>query len=174
MDTTNLDLGVESAYKIPKALKYFNKMENTTASFNMRIFNNTNVYMKVFALAAPDSLRHRLMRMQTQDVWSLINDSTRARQLGYVSFLGSKGVGIPARGTVSDEGVVLDQWKINQMFGSDTTAWRWEARFLPYSTPHPDSLRDTDYVKINSWVHLDGINCLDSIFLSKDSSATVK
>jgi hypothetical protein len=171
-DTTNLDLGVDTAFAIPKGLKYFNKMLDTKAGFVLDVTNHTNIYMTLYGLAAPDSLRRSLYNMSTGRVWELLRDPAQAKDLGYVSFLGSQGVRIPARGRRVIDSVILDQWKINQLFSSDTTAWRWQARFLPYNpAPRPDALIDTDYVEIHSWMHLEGINNMDSLLIwNKDTT----
>ncbi len=171
-DTTNLDLGVDTTWAVPSQLAYFNRMENSSASFNMKVLNHTNVYMRLYALAGPDSLIHNLRAMRTDSVWMMITDTALGHQRGYVSFLGPQGIGIPARGIRANEKFSLNQWQINQILGSDTCAWRWEARFLPFRpVAHADSLRDTDFVYIQSWVHMEGINNMDSLVMwPKDST----
>lgn len=165
--TANLDLGVDTGWTVPGALDYFNRMSNTSASFNMNILNNTNVYMRLYALAAPSPRIHDLKVMRTDSVWLMIRDTARSHQAGYVSFLGPQGVGIPARGTRAREKFTLSQWQINRILSADTVAWRWEAQFL---TMNSDALHDTDFVYIQSWVHLEGINNMDSLLVWPDSS----
>jgi hypothetical protein len=95
-------------------------------------------------------------------VWAYIGDSGKAHSAGYINLLGSKGVQIPARNGTAVDTVVLNDWQIDSILESDSAGWRWEARF---QATGPDALRDTDFVRINSWMHLVGNNNMDSLLI---------
>ena len=163
-DTANLDMGT-GKFAVPQALRYFNKMDNRKFQFVMNAFNNTNVYMDIFALIAPQSKINALDTLSVNETWSLISDTTLAGARGYVSFLGPRGIRIPARGRIDSSSVDLNDSQIKTILGSDTCGWRWQARFLPFSPVHSDALHDTDYIKINSWMHMEGDNNMDSLLV---------
>jgi hypothetical protein len=164
-DTANLDMGT-GKFPVPEALRYFNKMERRVLSFNMNAFNNTNVFMNVYALVAPYDLIHALDTMSVNESWQLIADTSLAKQRGFVSFLGTEGVKIPPRGGTRASDIVLHEDQIATILGSDTCGWRWQARFLPKPA---DALHDTDYIDIRSWMHLEGDNNMDSLLIWKNN-----
>ncbi|MBN1129925.1 MAG: hypothetical protein JXA71_13110, partial [Chitinispirillaceae bacterium] len=143
----------------------FNKMDRKLFSYNIGAYNNTNVYMDIFALAAPYHLIDTLDSMSVNETWRLIQDTSLARSRGYVSLLGTKGITIPPRRSVNADTIVLNDWQISQILRSDTCGWRWQARFLPKPS---DALHDTDYIKITSWMHLEGDNNMDSLLIWKN------
>jgi hypothetical protein len=163
IDTANLDLGT-GRFPVPGALRFFNKMERRKFSYNLSAYNNTNVYMKIYALFSPYGLIDSLYSMSVNETWRLIQDTALARSQGYVSFLGPKGITIPPRREVNLDTVALNDWQIGQILGSDTCGWRWQARFLPKAS---DALHDTDYIKVNSWMHIEGDNNMDSLLIWK-------
>jgi hypothetical protein len=160
-DTASLDLGT-GKFPVPEALRFFNKMERRLFSYNMNAYNNTNVYMDIFALVAPYSLIDSLDSMSVNETWVLIQDTVQARAQGYVSFLRTQKIKIPPRDSTEASNIILNDWQIGQILGSDTCGWRWQARFLPKAT---DALHDTDYIKINSWMHMEGDNNFDSLLI---------
>ncbi|MGA2506806.1 MAG: hypothetical protein ABSF80_04945 [Chitinispirillaceae bacterium] len=162
--TTNLDLGVGS-FKVSKSLKSFNRLENSLASLNMHVFNFSNVYMNLFGLAAPAPRMRALDNMSLDSVLLLIGDTAKAHQLGYIDLLGQRGIRIPARGQKDSSNIVLKQWETDTMLKYDSCGWRWEASFLPMTSA--DTLRDTDYVFIQSYVHMEGVNNMDSLLTQK-------
>jgi hypothetical protein len=162
-DTANLDIGT-GKFGVPKALRYFNKMDRKQFSYNLKTYNNTNVYMDIFALLAPHNLIDTLDSMSVNETWRLIQDTALARSKGFVSFFGTRGIKIPPRDSTLASNIVLNDWQIDQICGSDTCGWRWQTRFLPKSA---DALHDTDYLKINSWMHLEGDNNMDSLLIWK-------
>jgi hypothetical protein len=166
LDTANLDMGT-GKFPVPEALRFFNKMERRLFSFNMNAYNNTNVYMDIFALVAPQSLIDTLDSMSVNETWRLIQDTALAHSKGFVSFLGTRGLKIPPRRSAEVSNVVLNDWQIGQILGSDTCGWRWQARFLPKNA---DALHDTDYIKVNSWMHLEGDNNMDSLLIWKNDN----
>jgi hypothetical protein len=162
-----LDLGY-GTFPVPDALKSFNHLENPLASISMKVFNHTNLYMNLVGLVAPEPLMNALRNMPSDTVRKLISvDTARARQLGYISLLGAKGIMIPGRNDTASSSVVLQKWQIDTMTktGNDSCGWRWEATFLPMAA---DTLADTDYVFIQSWLHLEGVNNMDSLLIWND------
>ena len=165
LDTTKLDLGY-GTFPVPGAMESFNRLENPVASVNMNIFNHTNLYMYLYGLVAPQPLMDSLRNMPSDTVRKLIGDTMQAHQRGYISLLGSRGVRIPARGRRDSSNIELRKWQIDTMTRYDTCSWRWEASFIPILSggiPVADTLRDTDYVFIQSWLHMEGINNMDSL-----------
>jgi hypothetical protein len=160
-DTAKLDLGY-GTFQTPEALKEFNRLENPLASIDMRVFNNTNLYMYVHGLVAPAPLMSTLRNMPTDTVRKLIGDTARAHQRGYISLLGPRGIRIPRRGfnNLDSSRVELQKWHMDTMLKYDSCGWRWEASFIPMAA---DTLNDTDFVFIQSWVHVQGINNMDSL-----------
>jgi hypothetical protein len=162
-DTAKLDLGY-GTFPVPGDLKSFNRLENPLVSINMNVFNNTNLYMYLHGLVAPQPRMQALRSMPRDTVRKLISDTASAHQRGYISLLGPRGVRIPARGTKDSSNIILQKWEIDTMAKYDTCGWRWEASFIPMAA---DTLRDTDYVFVQSWLHLEGINDMDSLLLWK-------
>jgi hypothetical protein len=163
VDTAKLDLGV-GTFKVSKDLKYFDRMEDVKASLTMRMLNRTNLYMRLYTLVAPGPRIRLLKNMSFDSVLTLARDSGLAHQHGYMCLLGQKGISIPARGARDTSFIELKPWQIDSMFKYDSCAWRWEANFLPMPA---DTLRDTDLVYIQSWVHMEGINNMDSLLTWK-------
>ena len=163
LDTAKLDLGIGS-FKVSKSFKSFNRLENTLASLNMKIFNFSNVNIYLFGLAAPAPRMRALDNMRLDSVLLLIGDTAKAHQLGYIDLLGTRGIRIPARGQKDSSNIALQQWETDSMLKYDSCGWRWEASFLPMGA---DTLRDTDYVFIQSFVHMEGVNNMDSLLTQK-------
>jgi hypothetical protein len=162
-DTAKLDLGY-GTFNLNGSMKYFNRMENSMASVNMKVFNNTNLYMNLYGLVGSRRLMDTLRKMPSDTVRKLVKNATLAQQRGYIDLLGSLGIRIPPRRDTASSRVVLQKWQIDTMLNSDSCGWRWEAEFLPMNA---DTLRDTDYVFIQSWVHLEGVNNMDSLLIWK-------
>jgi hypothetical protein len=163
-DTTSIDLG-SGRFEVPQALRYFNKMDRKLASFNMDAYNNTNVYMDIYALVAPKNssrIIDSLDSLPTNRVWAMISDTALARQKGFVSFLGTRGVRIPPRNSTIGSKVELNDWQLRAILGADSCAWRWIAHFLPKGA---DALHDSDYIKIDSWLRFEGDNNMDSLLI---------
>ena len=160
-DTVKLELGY-GTFKVNDVMKYFNRMENSMASIDMNVFNHTNLYMNLYGLAGSPSNMDSLQNMPSDTVRQLIRDTASAHQRGYISLLGPRGIRIPARNGTASNRVVLSKWQINEMLKDTSCGWRWEAEFLPMAA---DTLADTDYVFIQSWIHLEGVNNMDSLLI---------
>jgi hypothetical protein len=128
----------------------------------MNTLNKSNVYLNLYALMASHAHMNALDSLPLDSVWAYIGDSGKAHQAGYIDLLGSNGVQIPARNGTAVDTVVLSEWQIDSILESDSAGWRWEARF---QTMGSDALSDTDFIRINSWMHLVGNNNMDSLLI---------
>jgi hypothetical protein len=166
-DTAKLDLGF-GTFQTPEALKEFNRLEDPLASVDMRVYNNSNLYLQLHGLVAPEPLMNTLRNMPTDTVRTLIGDTAQAHQRGYISLLGPRGIRIPRRGLayMDSSKVELQKWHVDTMLNYDSCGWRWEASFIPMTAA--DTLRDTDFVFIQSWMHVEGVNNMDSLLTLGD------
>jgi hypothetical protein len=156
-----LDLGY-GTFQTPDALKEFNRLENPLASVDLRVYNNSNLYMYLHGLVATAPHMNTLRNMPTDTVRKLIGDTAQAHQRGYISLLGPRGIRIPKRGfnNLDSSRVELRKWHLDTMAKYDSCGWRWEASF---QTMTADTLNDTDFVFIQSWMHVEGVNNMDSL-----------
>ncbi len=162
-EMVNLDLG-SSNFSVFDAMRYLRKLEQRQLDFESRIFNSSNLNMYLFALVAPYHLIDTLDTMSSDEAFSLIKNEGEAERRGLVNFLGSKGVRIPAK---SPDSVVVNlvHWNHQQLetvLNSDTCSWRW---FLQFQKSDRDALHDTDYIRINSMLRIEGINSTDSLII---------
>ncbi len=160
--STSLDLGT-GRFKVPKASRYITKMDGITATVHMNTLNSSNVYLNLYALMAPQAHMNALDSLPLDSVWTYIGDSAMAHRAGYVDLLGANGVPIPMRDSTAVDSIVLNTWQIDSILQSDSAGWRWEARFLPMNSS--DALKDVDFIKIRSWMHLVGNNNMDSLLI---------
>jgi hypothetical protein len=175
VDTTILDLGGSKVDLSSSSgvLNPFAKMSDKNASLNMQVINFTNVYLKLYGLAAIDSARADSLvdtanasYIKTNRFTSLINNPTQ----GYVNLMGN-GLLIPPRdsNTSFQSAIALAENELSQILGAKTIGLRWQVRFIPKSSGGviintPDALMNTDWMKMNSWFHIDGVNSVDSLF----------
>jgi hypothetical protein len=174
LDTTIMDLGGSRVDMSggSGALDPFAKMTDKHASLNMQVTNFTNVYLRLFALVATDSAKVDPLvdtadpgYIKTNQFTQLINHPTA----GYVNLLGN-GILIPPRDsntTIRNEITINDQ-DLSQLLNAKAIGWRWQVRFVPRSAngvvvTTPDALYNTDWIKLNSWIHIDGVNSIDSL-----------
>lgn len=169
---TKVDLGGTNGVMGP-----FARMSDRSASLNIHVTNYTNVYLRLYALLATDSTKVDLLApsdmadtaggryITTNQFTQLINHPTA----GYVNILGS-GLLIPPRDsnvTVANV-IALTEQDLTQILNAKKIGMRWEVRFIPHAAsataPVPDALSNTDWMKLNSWIHIDGVNSIDSLF----------
>ncbi len=174
-DTTVMDLGgarvdMSGASGV---LDPLNKMTDRHASVNLKVINFTNVDLKLFALAATDtSMIAPLVDtgnanyISTNALTQYINNPPH----GFINLLGN-GVWIPPRDSLTAvrDTVVLNDAQLGALAGTKKMGLRWEVRFIPRNTngvidTTADALYNTDWIKLNSWVHFDGVNSVDSLF----------
>jgi hypothetical protein len=167
---TQVDLGGANGVMGP-----FVKMSDRTANINIIVTNFTNVYLKLYALLATDSTKVELLApkdtadtlggryITTNQLTNLINHPLP----GYVDLLGN-GLLIPPRdSTKTKENVIaLTEQDLSQILNAKKIGLRWEVRFIPQPAGGivPDALSNTDWMKLNSWIHIDGVNSIDSLF----------
>jgi hypothetical protein len=174
LDTTIMDLG-GSRVDLSDAsgvLDPFGNMTDTHGSLNMQTINFTNVYLRLYALVVTDTAKIGSLvdttnpgYIKTNQFTQLINNPTD----GYISLL-KNGVLIPPRDSTAKipDTVNISDPDLRQILKAKTLGWRWEARLIPRSTAGvvdttPDALYNTDWMKINSWIHIDGVNSVNSL-----------
>jgi hypothetical protein len=175
LDTTVMDLG-GTRVDLNGANGFFNffdSLKDKHASINLRVTNFTNVFLRLYALAATDTAKIATLvdtgnasYVNTNQFTNLINNPPA----GYVNLLGD-GVLIPPRDSTHAvrDTVVLTDNDLSQLLGAKKIGWRWEVRFLPkinagVTDSVPDALLNTDWIKLNSWLHVDGVNSVDALF----------
>jgi len=159
--TVNMDLGI-GKFTVPGALRYFRKMTDRRAEYHLNVKNYTNVNMYLFALVAPQGKIEELETLDANVTARYIANKELGEDLGYVNLLGPDGVLIPPRNSSSIDTVQLNEEQLSKILESDTCAWRWQLRFLRQNR---DSLLDTDSIRINSWIYIDGTNSMDSLLI---------
>jgi hypothetical protein len=162
LDTVTMNLG-SGRFEVPEALDYVGRLEDRLASFNMYVSNNSNLNLYIFALVAPETLIDSLDSMETSRFYSLLFDEGKAEEEGYVNMLGTKGIYIPPRNADSVfNSITLNDKQLETILSSDSCGWRWAVRFVKQDR---DAMTDTDFIKINSWLHVEGINNADSLLI---------
>jgi hypothetical protein len=172
-DTLRMDL-TNGDFEIWDWLKYIRRMHDREVAFFTDIENHTNVYMKLYALLAPNISKDSLDILDSTGVLSqeyvtqLLSEPGKALDNGYINLLGTDGLLIPPRGETVYDSVVLNEEQIKTFFTADSLCgMRWQLRFIPYDPPHPDALRDTDSIVVHSWLRIDGVQVLDSLLESE-------
>jgi hypothetical protein len=174
VDTTILDLGGAKSDLggASGVLDPLGKMTDTHGSLNMETVNFTNVYLKLYALAATDSAKISELvdtanpnYVKTNQFTHLLNNPSG----GYINLL-DNGILIPPRdsNTKVPDTVDIADADLRQILRAKTLGLRWQVRFIPHApsavAPVPDALYNTDWIKLNSWIHIDGVNSADSLF----------
>jgi hypothetical protein len=164
---TTMDLGADTFSIDQKSVELFRRMENRTASFDFEVLNQTNVYIRLYALFAPDSLRASRLMNDTLFPTDSLNNMTLtpglAESHGYVNLLGTNGVYIPVRNRDTTNSIVLDNDQLTTILTTAKGGMRWMLQFLPSPGGANDSLTNTDYINIKSSFHFEGVNNMDSI-----------
>jgi hypothetical protein len=182
VDTTIMDLGGAKIDLSPGSgvVDPIGAMTDKHGSLNAQVTNSTNLYLRLYALAATaDSLQADSLTDTTyvgkntryvnpNELTDLINHPTP----GFVDLLGATGLLVPPRDSnkVVLNAIALTDTNLSQLLRAKTIGLRWQVRFIPQSangvvdTTTADALYNTDWIKVNSWIHVDGINCVDSLF----------
>lgn len=175
LDTASMDLGGDTLdlKKVGFVTDPMKKMTDRHATFTVDVNNFTNIYLKLYALVATDTSKvgplvdsaNKAAYISTNKLTELINNPTQ----GFVSLLG-KGLLIPPRDSTRTvrNTIALSENDLNQILGAKVSGWRWQVRFLPKFSngvvdSTPDALLNTDWIKLNSWIHVDGVNSIDSL-----------
>ncbi len=169
--SATLDLGYVK-FGIDDMLKKLSKIEEKEAVFHLNAGNYTNVHLRLFALMAPDTFEaadgSMQMLVDTLDTisvhrtLSLISDPA-AHDSGYINLFGTEGVYVPPRDSAANSTVRLTEEEFSRIANADTCAIRWLVRFLEDDDPRT-AMHDSDYIQVDSWIHLEGINSVDSLF----------
>jgi hypothetical protein len=173
-DTASMDLGGSHVdLSVGGSTDAFKKMTDRHANLTAQVINFTNINLRLFAVVATDSAKAaRLVdttnpqHITTNELTELIDHPTPGS--GFVSLLG-KGILIPPRDSMTKvtNAVTLSEDDLTQILGAKNSGWRWQVRFLPQDQTGaivPDALSNTDWIKMNSWIHVDGVNSVDSLF----------
>lgn len=170
-DTAILPLGT-SEFKVAKWMDMIGKMEDREAGFNMYVTNFTNLHLRLMGMITPgipaDTLEawDSLGVLPFDTVAAILAKEGEAESRGYVNFLGTRGIYVPPRNATRTDSsfVTLNDSQMDAIFSDSINGILWQVRFLPYETVHADALADTDWVKINSWIHVEGTQNTDSVF----------
>jgi len=182
VDTTVMDLGgikVALGDSNNALLVMLRRLRDRHDAFNVKVTNFTNLDLKLYSLVATDPVNvHGLV--DTADKANYISTNTLSNYInsppsGFFNLLGNTGLLIPQRdsNTTVNNSVVVNDADLDKLLRADTIGLRWEVRFLPKKNANGvidtsatafDALLNTDWIKLNSWFHIDGINSLDSLF----------
>lgn len=156
-----MDLGT-GFFAIPEGLDVFKRMRSRVAAFDMTLTNHSNVNATLYALIDPKKGRRNLLdSLTTSKICSLLfSPAGTAEDSGYVNLFGSQGVLIPARDSVVDNSVEINERQLNSILETDTCYWRWVLKFYKKSS---DVLKDTDNVYIKSRIRIEGVNSMNNI-----------
>ena len=147
-----------------EALRFFHKLEERQAVYEMWLRNNSNLNLSLFALVAPDTLMDTLDSLGMNEVYAFLKNPASAAQNGYVNLFGDTGISVPKRDTTTEQynAVVLNDQQLETLFSADSLNFRWWVLFNPQER---DALIDTDFVYMRSRFGLQGINNTDSLLI---------
>ncbi|MBN1306741.1 MAG: hypothetical protein JXA18_02400 [Chitinispirillaceae bacterium] len=159
----NMDLG-SSRFKMDEAFRFFHKLEDRSATFEMWLRNNSNLNLSLYSLVAPDALMDTLDSLTMNEVYAFLKNPGSATQNGYVNLFGDTGISVPERDTTVEQYnvVVLNDQQLETLFGADSLNFRW---WIQFREQDRDALIDTDYVDMRSRFGLEGINNTDSLLI---------
>jgi len=162
-----IDLG-NGQIAIAEWARLANKMTEREASFNMNVYNNSNVYIRLYGLLLPGVTLDSLNKLDTLGIFTtgivtqMINDPNATVTKPYINLLGPEGILIPPRDSSAFNSVDLNEAELKALFADTVCGMRWQLRFMPMKN---DALIDTDYIEIHSWIHLRGTNNMDSLLI---------
>lgn len=158
-----MDLGT-SRFPVPEAMRYFGKLEDRRAIFEMWLRNSSSLNLSLLTLVAPDTLMDTLDSLTYDEVsWYLLNEDA-AETAGYVCMFGDTGVTLPPRdaGVEQHNVVLLDNDQMETLLTADSLNFRW---WIWFNEQERDALSDTDYVDMRSRLGIEGINNTDSLII---------
>jgi len=159
----NMDLG-SKRFEVLEAMRYFGKLEDRSARFQMWLRNNSNLNLSLLALVAPDALMDTLDSLSMNEVYLLLMDPELAAEKGYVNLFGDTGIIVPKRDTAVEQQntILLNDDQLERMFTADSLNFRWWVQFREQDR---DALRDEDFIYIKSRLGISGINNTDSLLI---------
>lgn len=158
----NLDLGGTNL-SVAESFRYIRKLDNRQIALNMDLFNNTNLNMTTFIICAPKNKRSVLKSLPSSTLFAIISSDSLIRKYGFINFTGAKGIVIPKRSTASSVSIQISSSELDSLLDSDSCYMRYVTSLSCQNGI--DGLTDTDFVKINSYVHAEGTNNSDSLFI---------
>jgi hypothetical protein len=177
-DTTIMDLGGTRVDLSGGSgvLDPFGKMEDKHASLNLQVTNSTNMYLRLYALVATadsaqiDSLVDTMNTgyIKTNKFTYLLNNTKPTDSAsGFVNLLVG-GLLIPPRDSTkaTPQTIPLTDQQLSRLLKAKTIGMRYQVRFIPQNPGGiaPDAMYNTDWIKLNSWIHIDGINSVNALF----------
>lgn len=161
--TVNMDLEGET-FPVYEAFRYIRKLDQKNVDLELKIKNSSSLDMSLYALIAPQHLMDSLDSMAANQAFHLMINEGEAEKYGFVNFLGTEGLAIPSKSKDSMyiDTIHWDQQQLETILSSDTCSWRW---FLQIKEQDRNALHDTDYIHIDSWLHIEGINNTDSLII---------
>jgi hypothetical protein len=164
VDTATMDLGTDTFTIDGKGVRLFQRMSDRLFDFKVQATNHSNVNIRLFALFAPDKMRKTLYvdSLTLNQVNKLVSDTSGnlVDAFGVVNLLGTKGLYIPHRDSVVQNSITLTDKQMEKILNTRQGSMRWMLRFVKSGR---DSMTNTDNIKLNSWIHLEGVNNMGSV-----------
>lgn len=160
-DPVTADLG-GMTFSTIDAARYIGKLTDRKIDAFLDIVNNTNVALTAYVICAPHKRTTPLLSMGSdQFIKTALSDSA-CRKYGFINLAGNNGITIPIRGKKAASSVNIAGSELDPVFLSDSCDVRCFVRLPKMSS---DVMHDTDYVKIQSYFHVEGTNCSDSLIV---------
>ncbi len=160
-DPVTVDLG-GSTLSMIDAARYIGKLTDRKIDVFMDIFNNTNIALTAYVVCAPHKGTTTLLSMGSdQFIKTALSDSA-CRKYGFINLSGNNGISIPVRGQKAASSVNVAGSELDSVLLADTCDVRCFIRLPKMSG---DVMHDTDYVKIQSYFHVEGTNSSDSLIV---------
>lgn len=155
------DLG-GSTFSMIGASRYIGKLTDRKIDAFMDIFNNTNIALTAYIVCAPHTGTTNLLSMGSDEFIKTALSDSACRKNGFINLAGNNGITIPVRGQKTASSVNVTGSELESVFQSDSCDARCFIRLPKMSG---DVMHDTDYVKIQSYFHVEGTNCSDSLIV---------
>jgi hypothetical protein len=160
-DPVTADLG-SSTFSMIDAARYVGKLTNRKIDVFMDIFNNTNLALTAYVVCAPHKGTTSLLSMGSDRFIKTALSDSACQSYGFINLSGKSGITIPMRGKKAASSVNVAGSELDQVFLSDSCDVRCFIKLPKMST---DVMHDSDYVKIQSYFHIEGTNCSDSLIV---------
>ncbi len=127
-------------------------LQNMSLNVQCMLFNQTNLFGRLFGLAATEQHSRQLMDLMPEEISPEILSTEKASF--FIPVLGDSGLILPRRNTSIMNNISLSDVKMNELVNSDSLIVRWGLLLPPTNA---DALTDTDYVFIDASFALEGI-----------------
>lgn len=159
----NMELG-SHRYKLFDALRFFRKMNDRKATFEIWLRNNSNLNLSLFAVAATDEMMNTLDSLDMNTLYTMVRTPISPADSWYINLFGDRGIILPGRHPEREyyNKIELDNEELEKILRADSINIRWWVQFNPQER---DAMLDTDYVEIKSRFNFSGINNSDSLVI---------